>query len=719
MDESIHSRYSPSGSFVHDQHSPSDSASRYTPRQGPSPLASPHNSQPHISREPSATNLLSPDTSSSSRPGMGRRQSSTRRLATALSRPFFRRSSSQKNGLPKSATPTASSSRVQLASTNPTSASTSPAATESSGSSGGYVSQQRPMTASTASGPPSPAAGRPASSAGRRPFTFSSATNRSASASYTGTPSAPLAAVDTSHQPFPSPYFTQSTPTTSNISNPFAPPIDCVPVLSAALGQPITSTLLQLVPLSLMSPYAASQTPCFPHALGSLPSASSISVASSSISEAPTASSVHPSSSSFTSSPASSSHALVANEQLAASSLNIPTTAIATVWRQVKATEWVAQHGQALNALIHSRANPMTPRAVTTPQNVGPLGSQATSNSPLSTAVIAEGEQDSATVLPVFDFSAMLQSVLDCLAPISGDKGVEIVYFHGSRQRHYSKMGRPSSSGDGDASDDTQEIQEAFVRADEKGLGVAILVMIQQIIGDLLPGTTLEVGLSTALTVAPKHSGKRDYQDLSNLEPDSENEEDDFDTKLGTYMLTIELTTSRSAPSAASSQSGHRADTESHPLLSQQPKAETKIDPLICSALFQYLHLSFMTLPKRDNCQQYKITCALPQSRPPGRGNPNLDPASRRRKSIDQSRQPSVSCSACLEHNDCAADQFVCFSSLSFYDLQTPLCEVRKSLCMRWSIALSRITSLTILQIGVLRSLMLLYLPMTMLKAMP
>lgn len=639
VDDSVDSRYSPSASFSYDNHSVSDHGARQTPRQGPSPLASPHHSQPHLARDASSPNLLSPpqgSSSSSSRPKIGRRQSS--RLATALSRPFFRRSSSQKNEIAKAAT----SSKIQPSGSNlaaSATASTSPAATESSGSSsGGYISQQRPTTASTASGPPSPAAG------GRRQFTVSSSTTRSASSSHVGTATTPLAAVDTSHHAFPSPFFAQSTPTTSHISNPFAPPIDCIPVLTTALAQPITSTLLQLVPLSLTSPYAPSTSLCTPHALGSLPSASTVSIASSSISETPTASSYHPSSASASGSSSPTSSALVSNEQLAASSLSIPTTALAAVWRQVKASEWVAQHGTALNALIHSRTNPMTPRAVTTPQNVGPLGSQTTTTSPLSATATAGPDQDSAPTLPVFDFSAMLQSVLDCLAPTSAEKNVDIVYFHGSRHQYYPKHRRPSSSGNGSSQDDNQEVQEAFVRADEKGLGVAILVMLRQIMGDLSAGTTLEVGLSVALTIPPaKQANDRENQDLSNLEPDSDDEDEEVDSRLGTYMLTIELTTSRSSSHPTSSSQPSATAPESDSNTPQQPGTSLKIDPIICSALFQYLHLSFMTLPKKDDHQEYKITCVLPQARPPGRGNPNFDPTSRRRKSIDQSRQPSVS----------------------------------------------------------------------------
>lgn len=653
VDESVNSRYSPSGSFSYDQSIGSDGGSRTT-RQGPSPLASPHHTHPNIARGSSSPNLLSPPndntSSSSSRPGMGRRQSSSRRLATALARPFFRRSSSQKNDIVKAATAASSSARVTPLTQSV--ASISPAATESSGSSGGgYVSHQRPTTASTASGPPSPAAGRPHSSlgtaSGRRQFTVSSTTNRSASSSHAGTATTPLAAVDTSHHAYPSPFFAQSTPTT-NISNPFAPPIDCIPILTAALSEPITSTLAQLVPLSLIYPYAPIHSLCAPHALGSLPSVSSVSIASSSISEAPTtSSSYHPSSSSFTSSPASSSSALVANEQLAASSLSIPTTALATVWRQAKASEWVAQHGQALNALIQSRTNPMTPRAVSavsTPQG-GPLGGSHHSGSPLATAgLTADGEQDS---LPqVFDYSATLQSVLDCLAPTAGEKGVDVVYFHGSRHQYYPKSRSPSSGGSG-GHDDNQEVQEAFVRADEKGLGVALLIMLRQIVGDLPTGSTLEVGLSVALTLPnSKQAGKQKEQDLSNLEPDSDDDEEE-EAKLGTYMLTVELTTSKPLQyqSTSTQSSGIASDPEASTSggTTPAPGSSIKIDPLICSALFQYLHLSFMTLPDRQDRQDYKITCVLPQARPPSRGNPNFDPPSRRRKSIEHSRQPSVS----------------------------------------------------------------------------
>lgn len=339
----------------------------------------------------------------------------------------------------------------------------------------------------------------------------------------------------------------------------------------------------------------------------------------------------------------------MSNEQLAASSLSIPTTALATIWRQAKASEWVAQHGDALNAIIHNRTNPMTPRAVTTPQNVGPLGSQATSNSPLGTNAAAAtapagvADPDSSSILPVFDFSALLQSILDSLATTSSEKGIDIVYFHGSRHQYYPKTTRTSvSSGNGSTSDDAEEVQEAFVRADERGLGVAILVMLRQIMADLPSGTTLEVGLSIALTVPPaKQAGKKNGQDLSNLEPDSDDEEEEGPSRLGTYMLTIELTTSRSAHISTSSQPGSTPSSELGPIA--QANESLKIDPIICSALFQYLHLSFMTLPKKDDRQEYKITCALPQARKPSRPNPNFDSTSRRRKSIDQSRQPSVS----------------------------------------------------------------------------
>lgn len=287
----------------------------------------------------------------------------------------------------------------------------------------------------------------------------------------------------------------------------------------------------------------------------------------------------------------------------------------------------------------------MTPRAVNTPQ---PYNSA--SNSPLATAAIP-GEGENPVVHPVFDFPAMLQSVLDCLAPISGGQGVDVVYFHGSRHQYYPKNRRPSSSGNGASglhSEEAQEVQEAFVRADERGLGVAILVMLRQIISDLSPGTTLEVGLSTALRVPPsKAAGKKKEQELSNLEPDSDEdeEEDSINSALGTYMLTIELTTSdspRRHPNMGSDNSTPVSESEQVAGGLCSAPVVTKIDPLVCSALFQYLHLSFMTLPVRDDKREYKITCVLPQARPPGRGNPNFEASSRRRKSIDQSRQPSV-----------------------------------------------------------------------------
>lgn len=196
---------------------------------------------------------------------------------------------------------------------------------------------------------------------------------------------------------------------------------------------------------------------------------------------------------------------------------------------------------------------------------------------------------------------------------------------------------------------------------------MAILVMLRQIMSDMQSGTTLEVGLSVALTAPVKSSntpsGKQqsqgDQEDLSALSPDSENDEgedddeDEDDSQLGTYMLTVEITSSRprGSSNASSTTGGHDssntagaasgADGSEIPSTSAGSR-EQKLDTVISSALLQYLHLSFMTLPHRDNRQDYKITCALPQAKVPPRMRSNTEYAFRRRKSSDQNKEPSV-----------------------------------------------------------------------------
>lgn len=427
------------------------------------------------------------------RPQPERRQSSGRRLAAAITRPLFKRSSSQSSVPVESSSVSAPQAQKMLASSTSTSLSTATAhPSNDTRRPSGVVRSRPPSSAGTSggggngSGPPSPAAGGISGLTGNRKLWGSSARSSKAGSIAQTTPSP---GTETLHQaPFPSPFFSQSTPT-QNFTNPFAPPVDCVLALTKMLSHPIGLTLSQLIPLNLITPstgFSAHQI------LGStLAGASTVSLATTAISEAATVSTSHHTQSSSAQTPASSqwnapsqhqcpgtlpTSAFVLNEQLAASSLTLPTTSVGTIWRLAKALDWLSEHGNALNAQANHRSNPMTPRptaasnATAVPSQLGPSGDTS-----------ATPGDASAPTETTFDFASLLQSVMDVYASTAAENNIDWVYFHGTRQQIYHTP-QAFAQHEGPArwspdKNNIQDVQEAYVRADERGLGLGLLAV--------------------------------------------------------------------------------------------------------------------------------------------------------------------------------------------------------------------------------------------------
>jgi len=173
----------------------------------------------------------------------------------------------------------------------------------------------------------------------------------------------------------------------------------------------------------------------------------------------------------------------VSNEQLAASSLNLPTTAVATVWRSARALEWVSENGPTLNALVAARQNPMTPRPMSKPDSSQNL----------------QADCPSAPTISSFDFAALVQSVADVLAATASEQNIDLIVFHGSsnvepqadlsgsakvKASHASPARRPRDVQAEQGAQSRQPLKydaldtkEAFVKADERGLGVGLMTV--------------------------------------------------------------------------------------------------------------------------------------------------------------------------------------------------------------------------------------------------
>ena len=664
------SRSNGSSSALNSPHITPPVASSSTAAAFPSPNAQGSSTSPQISGDPavrsfpmSSSNAGSTTASSSMtlpiRPQPERRQSSSRRLAAAIARPLFRRSSSQVGA---------------------TGESSSPAAGQSSASSIATAKQRAPS--SIGSGPPSPGPSNIGQPGSRRPFTSSS----SRSAYSYAAQSTPSPETETLHQSaFPSPFFSQVTPTTS-FPNPFSPPIDCIPALNALLAQPISSTLSHLIPLNLIT-QASGFSQQYPGA-GSLAAASSISVATSNLSEAASSSSTHhtapssdrthgssqyPSSAAYSNPGTIGTSAFVSSEQLAASSLSLPTTSIGTIWRMIRALEWVAEHGSALNALVASRTNPLTPR----PSSNRPSMDESRRNNDTSVSGTS-----------TFDFSALLQSVMDAIASTAAEGGIGLAYFHGSTPPDAKPSGQIYNYV-------VSDVQEAFVQGDERGLGIGILAVLKQVLAETSRGASLEIGFSFALTTPPKsHTSQHPLSQANSSDEDDEDE--DEEPPLGTYLLNVEITHTFGS-------------VKSQGQLGSDEPAKPKLDGTVSAALLQHLRLSLITMPPKSDGQVYKLSCTLPQARTPGQTATAQDPSARRRR-MSESKEPTVT--TMLSLYDSHADVYRHSFPISCV-LPRRLCGVRRPLSMLPKRAISHSTFRIIWFCGVWKSITSLYLQRT------
>ena len=604
------------------------------------------------------------------RPEPARRQSSSRRIANAL-RPIFRRSSSHASE-PGSGSFASSSSLSMTAGPNPVQAPV--ASTSSAGGASGPGSAVRPSVFGTGkksrpssylsgppSGPPSPLSGvvatdssvplssgsLPGQSGRKRPWTAGSGRAASSTQSL-AQGSTPSPGTEHMSQPFPPSFFSaQSRFNTNNhslhsdatpthtFSDPTAafqlhPPVDCVVELTRMLTQPTILTLAQLMPINLITAHGG-----FPVAaaamLDHLPGAgSTVSLATTALSEAATtsASSIHQTQTSATSSsqhyhPYTSTSTLptsgfVCNEQLAASSLNLPTTSVGSIWRMARGMEWLVENGSALNQLASERANPLTPR----PTSVSPQQMPFHMPRPGETT---------------FDFASLLQSVIDMLASTASQQGVELSYHHGGGLVHDNTRQPPAFKGNVAVPD----LQEAFVVGDERGLGIGLLAVMMQALSRAKPGTSIDVALNCDLVMPPETS-REPYQPVIASDDEDDDDDDDDRTPIrGVYTCTIEITHTFSnqymhedaSPPVASS------SDEQYPMSGFNTGAG--LGSAVLASLMEFVRMSTVTMPEGPDSQVTTITCTRPQ----GHGPAALpyDPL-RRRRSIEGNREPSVSC---------------------------------------------------------------------------
>ena len=469
----------------------------------------------------------------------------------------------------------------------------------------------------------------------------------------------PPAGLENTAQAFPSPFFSQSTPT-SNFPNPFAPPVDCVLELTQLLSHPITLTLAQILPYHLVNlPASGFASSGYPGA-ASTAAASSASVATTNISEATSSSHAPASTSGTRQSGSSSSHGqqttastsagpsatfppnsgFVCNEQLAASSLSLPTTSIGTIWRIARGFDWLGENGPALNALASSHANPITPR----PQGI-PSGN-STADQPLRPTETT------------FEFASLVQSTLDVLASTAAEQNIELCYFHGRLQQQLApvqplpKAGLKGAALPDSAksrSSDLPDLQEAYVQADERGLGIALLAVIKQVMHDARPGESVQVGLNIALTSPQRKTGSTNPSEVSQpndaSSDDSGGEGDRVSRQpRGSYLCTLEIVHTYLPASA------RRMSTDQVPgspgsdeeAASQPIRNSRVLDSAVLSALLQHLRISSVTCPPTNDQQTFKVTCVLPEGEDPT-GSTTKQLQLSRRRSIDQSKEPTVS----------------------------------------------------------------------------
>lgn len=153
------------------------------------------------------------------------------------------------------------------------------------------------------------------------------------------------------------------------------------------------------------------------------------------------------------------------------------------------------------------------------------------------------------------------------------------------------------------------------------------LQVLKQVIDEARPGSSIEVGASFNLTSPPQEG----------TGVDSDEDEDDVPSEpKGTYFCTIEIVHTFS-PTPSPAPLGSQSDASP----GHAKKADT-LDPIVSASLLQHVHLSLITLPPQSETQVYKVTCVLPQGAAPP-PPPGPEPSLRRRKSMDQAREPTVS----------------------------------------------------------------------------
>ncbi|KAH8921430.1 hypothetical protein BT69DRAFT_1335543 [Atractiella rhizophila] len=146
-------------------------------------------------------------------------------------------------------------------------------------------------------------------------------------------------------------------------------------------------------------------------------------------------------------------------ELLSASSLNLPTTSVAGMWRLTCCQNWL--HNQTYNG---------TPELQ---------------------------EQD------VFDLGTVIQSVADVANVLAEGKGVEIVLYHG-RRIHRPGTADSGGSGPGEEAEDGIDdvIGQVIVKGDEKGFSLVLLNTLKQILAIAEPGCAIEIGLKVSHVLA-------------------------------------------------------------------------------------------------------------------------------------------------------------------------------------------------------------------------
>lgn len=166
------------------------------------------------------------------------------------------------------------------------------------------------------------------------------------------------------------------------------------------------------------------------------------------------------------------------------------------------------------------------------------------------------------------------------------------------------------------------------MHGDERGLGIGLLAVLKQILAEALIGASIEIGFSFALTTPPRQQGSQHpLSQIDNSDYDEEDENDDGEPQLGTYLLSIEII-------HTFGKTGQQGAPVEEPL-------KPKLDATVSAALLQYLRLSLVTLPPKQDGQVYKLSCTLPQARHPGQLSAVHDPYGRRRRTAE-AKEPTV-----------------------------------------------------------------------------